>query len=171
MEAFDLFFKAYHLGWLVPIVALMVVIGSMGEVSSWILGPSKGLFESSKDGVLPPFFQHTNKKGIPTNVLIIQALIVTVLMLVFVFMPSINSAYWILTAMNAQLYLIMYIMMFLAALVLRIKKPEVERPFKIGGGKFGLYFVVGIAVIGALFTLIIGFFLAESDRCGKHVIL
>jgi glutamate:GABA antiporter len=158
MEAFDLFFKAYHMEWLVPIVAALIVVGSMGEVSSWILGPSKGLFESSKDGVLPPFFQRTNKKGIPTNVLIIQALIVSTLMLVFVFMPSINSAYWILTAMNAQLYLIMYIIMFLAALVLRIKRPEVSRPFKIGGGSFGIYSVVIVAVIGALFTLIIGFF-------------
>lgn len=167
MEAFELFFKAYHLEWLVPVVAALIVIGSIGEVSSWILGPSKGLFESSRDGVLPPFFRRTNSKGIPTNVLIIQALIVTVLMLVFVMMPSINSAYWILTAMNAQLYLIMYILMFVAALVLRIKRPEAARPFKIGWGSFGIYSVVIIAVIGALFTLVIGFFSPSQIKTGS----
>lgn len=167
MEAFELFFQAYHLQWLVPVVAVLIVIGSIGEVSSWILGPSKGLFESSRDGVLPPFFRRTNEKGIPTNVLIIQALIVTALMLVFVFMPSINSAYWILTAMNAQLYLIMYIIMFLAALVLRITLPNAPRPFKIGGGSFGIFAVVIIAVLGALFTLIVGFFSPSQIETGS----
>jgi len=113
------------------------------------------------------FFCRVNKKGIPTNVLIIQALIVTVLMLVFVLMPTVNSAYWILTAMNAQLYLVMYIMMFIAALVLRIKMPEVDRPFKIGGGRYGIHFVVIIAVLGALFTLIIGFFSPSQIDTGS----
>ncbi len=167
MEAFHLFFRAYHLEWLVPVLAVLVVVGSLGEVSSWILGPSKGLFVSSRDGVLPPFFRRTNRKGIPTNILIIQALIVTALMFVFLFMPNINSAYWILTAMNAQLYLIMYIIMFLAALVLRITRPEVPRPFRIGGGHVGIFAIVGIAVAGALFTLIIGFFSPSQIETGS----
>ena len=167
MEAFEFFLKAYHLHWLAPIIALLIVSGSIGEITSWILGPSKGFLVSAKDGVLPPFFQKLNRNGIPINILITQALIVTALMCVFVLMPSVNSAYWILTALNAQLYLVMYIIMFVAVIVLRHKKPDVPRNFKIGGGMIGIYFVTMVAILGGLFTLILGFFPPSQLETGN----
>ncbi|OQY51038.1 MAG: hypothetical protein B6240_00530 [Desulfobacteraceae bacterium 4572_87] len=167
MEAFEFFLKAYHLHWMSPIIALLIVSGSVGEVTSWILGPSKGFLVSAKDGVLPPFFQKLNRNEIPVNILVAQALIVTALMCVFVLMPSINSAYWILTALNAQLYLIMYIMMFIGVVVLRHKKPHVPRNFKIGGGMIGIYFVAMVAILGGVFTLILGFFPPSQLETGN----
>ena len=167
MEAFEFFLKAYHLHWLAPIIALFIVSGSIGEITSWILGPSKGFLVSARDGVLPPFFQKLNRNGIPVNILVTQALIVTALMAVFVLMPSVNSAYWILTALNAQLYLIMYIIMFIAVVVLRHKKPHVPRNFKIGGGMAGIYVVAVVAILGALFTLVLGFFPPSQLKTGS----
>ena len=167
MEAFEFFFKNYHLEWMVPVIAVLIVAGSVAEVSSWILGPSKGFLVSSKDGSLPPFFQKMNRNNIPTNILLVQGIIVTVLMVVFVLMPSVNSAYWILTALNAQLYLLMYIIMFIAFVVLRYTRPEVPRRFKIGGGKAGIYFIALVAVLGALFTLILGFFPPSQLKTGS----
>ena len=167
MEAFEFFLKAYQLHWLSPIIALLIVSGSIGEVTSWILGPSKGFLVSAWDGVLPPFFQKLNVRDIPVNILVTQALIVTALMCVFVLMPSVNSAYWILTALNAQLYLIMYIIMFISVVVLRHKKPNVPRAFKIGGGIIGIYVVAMVAVLGALFTLILGFFPPSQLETGS----
>lgn len=167
MDAFELFFEAYHIKWLVPIIAILIVGGSIGEVSSWLLGPSKGFLVSSGDGVLPPLFQRVNRKGIPVNILLMQAIIVTVLMLVFVLMPNVSSAYWILTAMNAQLYLIMYVIMFVAVLALRYKRPDAPRPFRIGRGNALLWIVVVIAIIGAVFTIFIGFFPPSQLKTGS----
>ena len=42
------FSPSHHLGWLVPVVAVLIVVGSLGEVAAWILGPSKGLMVSGQ---------------------------------------------------------------------------------------------------------------------------
>ena len=48
MEAFEKFFGAYHIKWLVPAIAALIVMGSIGEVAAWILGPSKGLLNGTR---------------------------------------------------------------------------------------------------------------------------
>ena len=72
-------------------------------------------------------------------------------------MPTINSSYWILTALAAQLYMFMYILMFAAGIYLRYKCPNVERAFKIPGGKLGIWIVCGIGILTAVFIIVIGF--------------
>jgi amino acid transporter len=141
MEAFRHFFRAYHMEWMVPVTAVLVVAGSIGEVAAWILGPSKGLLTTARDGVLPPVFQRTNRHGVPVTILLTQACIVSLLVLLFVFMPTVSSAYWILTALTAQLYLLMYLLMFAAVVVLRYRKPDVPRPYRIPGGHIGVWLV------------------------------
>ncbi|MBW1735149.1 MAG: amino acid permease [Deltaproteobacteria bacterium] len=167
MEAFDKFFAAHHLHWLVPIVALLVVVGSLGEVAAWILGPSKGLLVSAQHGLLPPILQRRIHGDVPVNILILQALVVTGLVLVFLLMPTVSSAYWILTALTAQLYLIMYLLMFLSALVLRYKRPRVHRPYRIPWGNFGMWLVAALGLSGGLFTLFIGFFPPSQLETGN----
>ena len=157
MEAFTAFFTAYNIQWLIPFMALLIGVGSIGMVSTWIVGPSKGLLATANDGDLPPFFQKTNKEGMPVNLLITQAAIITLLALVFVFMPNVSSSYWILTALTVQLYLLMYILMFAAAIKLRYSKPNVKRAYTIPGGKLGIWLVAGIGILGAIFAFGIGF--------------
>ncbi len=157
MEAFEKFFGAYHILWLVPAIAALIVVGSIGEVATWILGPSKGLLVTARDGLLPPFFQRCNEKRVPVVILSVQAFIVTGLVLIFLLMPSVNSAYWILTALTAQIYLIMYILLFVAGIVLRYKEPNTPRAFRVPFGNAGMWFLAVLGTIGAVFTLFIGF--------------
>ncbi|MFH1305625.1 MAG: APC family permease, partial [Candidatus Omnitrophota bacterium] len=58
MEAFTLFLDHFGLKWMIPVTAVFIAIGSLGELCSWIIGPSKGLLSTAKDGNLPPFLQH-----------------------------------------------------------------------------------------------------------------
>ncbi len=167
MEAFDKFFAAYHLLWLMPIVALFVVAGSLGEVAAWIIGPSKGLMVSARHGLLPPILQRQIRGEVPVNILFLQALVVTALVFVFLLMPTVSSAYWILTALTAQLYLIMYLLMFLSALVLRYKRPDVHRPYRIPWGNFGMWLVAALGLFGGLFTFFIGFFPPSQLETGN----
>ena len=112
MQAFDAFFARWQLTWLMPLVALMLVMGGLGGVSNWIIAPTKGLLVAALDGNLPPVFQTANQHGAPVIMLVGQAVIVTVLSTLFLFMPSVNGSYWLLTAMAAQLYMLMYLLMF-----------------------------------------------------------
>ena len=87
---------------------------------------------------LPPFFQKTNKLGVQKNILYVQGIAVTVLSLLFVVMPSVQSFYQILSQLTVILYLIMYMLMFSGAIALRYKMKKLNRPFRIGKGGNGL---------------------------------
>ena len=92
---------------------------------------------------MPPFFQKTNKLGVQKNILFVQGGAVTVLSLLFVVMPSVQSFYQILSQLTVVLYLIMYMLMFTGAIVLRYKMKKLNRPFRIGKGGNGLMWFIG----------------------------
>lgn len=166
MQAFSYFVNAYHLNWLTPFIAVLIAIGAIGSLSTWIVGPTKGLLAAAIAGDLPPFFRVVNKNGMPIRLLLVQALIVTLLSLVFLWMPSVSSAFWILSAMVSQLYLVMYLLLFAAAIKLRYKRPHVQRDYKVPGGKGGMWFVAGLGILSSIFAMIVGFFPPSQIQTG-----
>src|SRR3954453_18567268 len=131
MQAFNEFFSHFGIERLVPIVALALVCASTGGMLTWLAGPSKGLVLIAKrEGYLPPFFQKTNENGIPLNILVTQGAVTTVIALMYALIPSVSSAYWILSVMTTQVYLIVYVLMFITAVRLRRTQPDVERGYR-----------------------------------------
>lgn len=169
LQAFSVFVSAYNLNWLTPLIAILLSLGAFGTLSTWIAGPSKGLLGAAQSGDLPPFFRRLNRYGMPVALLITQAIIVTLFSLIFLIMPTVSSAYWILNAMIAQLYLVMYVLMFAAAIKLRYKCPEVERAYKIPGGIVGMWCVAGLGLIGSIATFFIGFFPPAQIPTGNTI--
>lgn len=167
MQAFDAFFAEYHLNWIMPVVAVMLVLGGLGGVSNWIIAPTKGLLVAAQDGNLPARFQKTNRQGAPVAMLIGQAVIVTLLSTLFLFMPSVNGSYWLLTALAAQLYMMMYMMMFAAAIKLRFKYPHHPRPFRIPGGAIGFLLVSFMGMMGTAATLLVSFIPPSDINVGN----
>ena len=167
MQAFTAFLDKFHLAWLIPVVALLIAFGVFGQISTWIAGPSKGLLAVARHGFLPPFLQRVNRRGVQTHILVVQALIVTALSLVFLLMPTVSSSYWILTALTAQLYLVMYVLLFVSAVRLRYSEPGVARAYKVPGGKLGMWLVAGVAVAAAAFTVAIGYFPPAQLQTGN----
>ncbi len=158
LQAFSYFVKAYGLEWMIPYMAGLMTIGAIGSLSTWIIGPCKGLLEAARSGDLPPFFRRHNRFGSPTSALLIQAITVSILSLLFLFTPSVNNAYFMISVIVAQLYLIMYILMFAAGIKLRYTKADVPRSYKVPGGKFGIWILGGLGIIASLLTFLVGFF-------------
>src|SRR6476661_1919829 len=137
MQAFDAFFAYFNLQKLVPIVAIALVCASAGGMLTWLAGPSKGLLLiARREGYLPPFFQQQNDNEIPVNILVVQGGVTTVIALLYALVPSVSSAYWILSVMTTQIYLIVYLLMFVAAVRLRRDQPDVERGYVAPALKF-----------------------------------
>ncbi|NGX44452.1 MAG: Glutamate/gamma-aminobutyrate antiporter [Candidatus Anoxychlamydiales bacterium] len=159
MEAFLHIFQKFKLTFFLPLIALLVAVGQAGGFSSWLLGPVKGLLVVAKDGELPPFFQKVNKNNVPVNLMIIQAIIISILGTFFLlFTSSIDVAFWISVALSMLIYAAMYILMYLSGLYLRYKKPNVKRSFKIPGKNFGIIIVSTIGIIAMALSFIIAFF-------------
>jgi len=171
MEAFRYLFNAFNMPWAMPIIAAITTFGALGMLSTWIVGPSRGLYATAEHGDLPPIFHKANHQNMPTNILITQAIIVTLLSLVFLFMPSVNSSYWALVALASLLYMLMYILMFIAAIVLRYKSPNTLRPYKIPYGNVGIWVVSMFGIVGSAFGVIISFFPPSQIDTGSLVIL
>lgn len=157
MQTFMKVYTKFGLNWLVPILALLAAPGMIAQVSTWIAGPSKSLLRTADEGNLPKFFQKTNKNGVQTHILIIQGLIVTIVSMVFLFMPSVSSSFWILSALTVQLYLVMYILMFISAIRLKYTRAYVTRAFKVPGGNAGMWIVAGVGFLAAIFAITVGF--------------
>lgn len=157
MEAFKAFLSAFQLDWLMPYIAILVAIGSLATISTWMFGPARGLQAVAERGNLPKAFQISNRFNSPSGVLFIQSICGTVFILMFLFIPSVNASYWMMSALTSEILTVMYALIFISALKFRYSKPDLPRPFKIPGGKIGLWLVSGAGIFSCLFVLIIGF--------------
>jgi glutamate:GABA antiporter len=166
MQAFDAFFAYFNLQKLVPIVAIALVCASAGGMLTWLSGPSKGLLLIARsEGYLPPFFQRQNENEVAVNILAVQGAITTVIALLYALVPSVSSAYWILSVMTTQIYLVMYLLMFIAARNLRRNQPEVERGYT--APMLGVLCIVGFVASAA--AIVIGFVPPSQFESGNAV--
>jgi putative glutamate/gamma-aminobutyrate antiporter len=157
LVAYGDMFKWAGLSWLAPVVAIALAVGVLAGVVTWVAGPSTGLLVVAKAGYMPLWWQKTNKNGMATNILLLQAGIVTVLAILFVVLPSVQAAYQILSQLTVILYLIMYLLMFGAAIYLRYSQPNRPRPYRIPGGDAGMWLIGGAGFIGSLLAFVLSF--------------
>lgn len=167
---FDNYFRYFHISWAGPIMAIALMFGVLAGVLTWVAGPSKGIFMVGKAGYLPPFFQKTNKDGVQRNILLVQGGLVTLLSLLFVVMPSVQSFYQILSQLTILLYLIMYMLMFAAAIVLRYKMKNAERPFRLGKGNGLMWFLGTMGFGGSLLAFVLSFIPPGQINTGNDTI-
>lgn len=156
MQAIQYFFDAAGLPELVEPMAILITIGGVVSLAAWLIGPAKGLGVVAEEGNMPPMFDRTNRYGAPVAVLVTQALIGSLISLLYVFLPSVNQAYWILSAMTVELLCIVYVLVFAALIRLRYTQPDRPRPFKIPGGMVGVWLVGGIGAAGVIFSFLVG---------------
>jgi len=152
MQAFEAFFSYFNLNFLTPVIGLMILCASLAGMLTWLAGPSKGLLLiGRREGYLPPFFQKMNKNGIQQNILVVQGFVTTVIALLYAFIPDVSSAYWIFSVMTTQVYLVMYVLMFAAAMNLRRRQPDHPRGFR--APVLPLLCIVGLAASAAAFFI------------------
>ena len=131
MQAFNSLFAHFGIGFAVPLIAIALAIGALAGMIAWLDGPSEGLLEIGREqGFLPPYFQKVNRKGIEVRILAAEGVVITVIALLYAFIPSVSHAYWIFAAMATQVYLIMYVLMFIAAVRLRRSQPDRPRGYR-----------------------------------------
>ncbi len=143
-------------GWLVSVLAILALAGMVGHIMVWVIGPTESLRVAAEDGLIPPVFQRTTAGGAPRNVMMLQAVIVSLLCLSMLFF-DLNRIFYFLTIASAQIYLVMYVLMFVSVIVLRIKQPNVPRAFVIPGGIPGLLLVAGGGTLAAAGGIVVMF--------------
>jgi amino acid transporter len=106
-----------------------------------------------KQGFLPPYFQQVNRQGIEVRIIATQGVVITLIAVLYAFIPSVSHAFWIFTVLATQVYLIMYVLMFIAAIRLRRSQPD--HPGGYRAPALRLLCVLG--TVSSVVALVIGF--------------
>ncbi len=167
MQAFTKILEAEGFSWLKPVMAFMIAVGAFGQLSTWVLGPSKAMLQVAKNGYMPKWWHKTNEEGVPVRFLLVQASVITLVALVYVVVPSVNAGFFMMLILTTILYAVMYILMYASGIKLRYKYPDVKRAYTIPGGKFGIWLVAGVGLIAMVFTIIISIIPPEKLSVGS----
>ena len=184
IEAFEAIF-IHHLGsrygWLVLVVSVLLALGVLAEISSWIVGPSRALLEAANDKILPPSFAKTNKHGVSVKTIVVQSIIVTIWDAVLCGSIALaggsDSSVGYMTAigLTVVIYLVGYVLFFLGYFVLILKKNNLKREFQVPGGKPFKLIVAAVGLFMTVATLIISFFpsskLTSADNKIYQIVL
>jgi len=117
--------------WFIQLVALGITFSMVGAIILYIASPVKMLFGSVKNGIFPESMTRTNSRNIPERAVYLQAILVTVIILAFQFIPSVDAIYNVLVTMTALTALFPYVLLFMSYIKLRKTRPDEERPYEI----------------------------------------
>jgi glutamate:GABA antiporter len=154
MQAFNRLLTHFGLAFGVPVIAIALAAGALAGMLAWLDGPSEGLLRIGRQqGYFPPYFQRVNRQGIEVRILAAEGVVITAIALLYAFIPSVSHAYWIFAVMATQVYMIMYVLMFIAAIRLRRSQPDHARGYRAPA--LGVLCVIG--VMSAAAAVVIGF--------------
>lgn len=170
LVAYKALWSSFGLGWLGNVIALFVMFGVVGQISALVTGPSAGLMAVAQSGYLPRSLQKVNDNGVNKSILYIEGALVSVLILVMIVLPTVESAYQIMSQMATIIYLIMVVLIYLAFIRLRRTAPNRKRGFKVPGGKLGMVVVSGLGIAGALLAMALSFIPPSQIATGSPVV-
>ncbi len=154
-QPFALYFNGLGAPWLTNVIALMIAFGVLAQLNAWILGPSKAMIKVAEDGLLPPIFQKKTEDGKPITFILIQAIVITLVSLLYVVVPAINTGFIMILMLTTVIYCIVYIFIILAGIILKYKAPNVPRSAPVPGGNLGMWIVGSFGMLGVIFTIIV----------------
>jgi amino acid transporter len=157
IDAVYILLTGFRLQWLSPVIAGMMGVGMVAWFVAWVSGPPRGMLATAKTGNLPPILQRVNKNGMPVGIMIFQAIVISLFSLIFVLVPSVETCFWVLVAISTQVLLVMYILMFISAIILRYRYPNVVRGYRVPLGNIGMLGVGGVGIVVCAVCYIIGF--------------
>jgi amino acid transporter len=158
-------------GW--PVIAglaggrwLGMVLAAAGLVSMWGLYNAQVLFVSriplamARDGWLPQILGRARKDtGVP---------VVAVIAVCALTAPLAALSFGSLVIIQCVTYTGALLLEFLALLVLRARRPDAHRPFRIPGGRFGLWYVCLAPLVVA--AAVLGSAVHDADSYGPQLL-
>ncbi len=144
--------------WIVKVIAVLISLGVCAEVSAWVVGPSWGMLNAGQKGLLPKKLIETNKHGVPTNFLLLQGAIVTIWAAVLTFGGGgANVSFFTAISLTVIVYIVGYIIFFIAYIKLIRKHGELKRTFEISKSKGFKLVMAYVGLILSIFALAISF--------------
>jgi amino acid transporter len=135
----------------VPFVALLVTVSSIGGVSAWFTASARLPFLGGIDKFLPPAFGRLHPRWrTPYVALIVQSVIAAVVIFLGQAGTSVKGAYDVLVSMGIISYFLPFLYMFSAMIRLQ-REPAGPEVMRVPGGK---PVAIILSVLGLLTTIV-----------------
>jgi glutamate:GABA antiporter len=135
MTAIETVCGRLSLGGLVPVVALLVVLGGLGQAGAWFAAAGRLPFVAGIDRFLPAFFGRIHPRfGSPYISLLVQAIVAAVFILLGQAGTTVKGAYDVLVSMAIISYFIPYLFMF-ASMIRLQREPAGPHVIRVPGGR------------------------------------
>jgi amino acid transporter len=135
-----------------PVLRIALVVGGMfsafGMFNALVMSYSRLPLAMAQDGMLPRVFGKLNRRRAPW---------VTIIALATGWAACLGLGFERLVTLDIMIYGLSLALEFLALVVLRVREPNLKRPFRVPGGLFGAV-AVGVAPVALL-----GFDLVRSQ--------
>ena len=150
MQAFAKAAGRAGLAWLLPAVALLVAVGSLGKVGAWSAAGARLPFVAGVDRCLPAALARLHPRwGTPYVALLLQALLVAALVVLGQLGTTTRGAYNVFLSMTVIPAFIPFLFLF-AALIKVQREPAGPGVIRVPGGRA---VAVPLAVLGLLTTV------------------
>lgn len=142
---------------LLCILEIMMLIGMASVLNTWVISPLKGLTIASQKGFLPNKLIQYNRYGSPQRMLVLQGILVSFMVLIFVFVNANQAFFWIIEIVCMQLLMIMYLLVFGACVKLHFKKATHKYDgYRIPGGKPVFFSMIALGMFSCLTSMGLG---------------
>jgi len=144
---------SFIIPWILSIPLLYTIyIG----ILPWALGANRSALEAAREGALPHIFMEESKSGTPAGGMVMTGIVATaVLLFAGVFLKTENSLYYALFASSSAVFILPYLLMYPAIFRLRRIEPVLDRPFRVPGGRIGLWVCVSLSTTAVLSSLVL----------------
>ena len=174
LQALEVFFLHYgsQFGWLVlRVMAVLISLGVIAEVSGWIVGPARGIYAAAQQGLLPPVFRKVNKKHVPIPLIILQGLVFSIWAAILTLGGGGNNLSFIVAiSLTVVIYLMAYLLFYISYFVLIFKKKNLKRAYQIRGGIVGKVIVASAGLLTSIFAFFISFYPPSSINSDSYFI-
>lgn len=146
-------------GWMYDIVIVGLMFTFLGNMVTWSVGANHSIAATGLDKSAPGLFGHSHRRfGTPDYAFYLMGGIATVVTLINYWLFSGNeSIFWTIFALSSVVFLLPYVLMFPALVVLRRKFPDQPRPYRVPFGTFGAWLWTVLCEAGILLTLFLFF--------------
>ena len=142
---------------LVKIIALLLAFGVIAEVSSWVVGPTRGMIIAAKEGAIPKSWAKTNEHDVPVYLVIAQGIIVSIWDAVLTFgAGGSNLSFLAAMSLTVVIYLSGYILFFVGY-IKAILGEGLNGAYQMPGGKPVKIIVAIIGLVTSIFAFFISF--------------
>lgn len=142
---------------LVKIIALLLAFGVIAEVSSWVVGPTRGMIIAAEEGAIPKSWAKTNEHDVPVYLVIAQGIIVSIWDAVLTFgAGGSNLSFLAAMSLTVVIYLSGYILFFVGY-IKAILGEGLNGAYQMPGGKTVKIIVAIIGLATSIFAFFISF--------------